>query len=333
MKLIISSLLLSVIGIFVSCSGNEKQYTQIHGYAQGTTYNITYSSAEDLKEEIDSLLNLFNESLSNYSEESVISKVNKAKDSITVTDSLFLAFFALSNTIYTQSDSLFDISVAHLANAWKFGFKQTESMPDSAKIDSILTFTGLNKISLQGTLLVKQDSSIAIISNAIAQGMAVDYISMFLDSKQIENYLVEIGGEVRTKGKNAQDAIWRVGIDLPIEDSTKREIKAVVSLTNSSLATSGNYRKFYISGCKKYSHTINPKTGFPVRHNLLSATIVTNNCGKADAYATTCMVKGLEAAKLFIQEMNINGYLIYEEDGIMKTWMSKETEKLVTQEF
>jgi thiamine biosynthesis lipoprotein len=212
-------------------------------------------------------------------------------------------------------------------NAWNFGFKK-ESSPTAPVIDSLLQLTGYRKIRLCNDLIVKQDPRMMITCSAIAMGYASDVIAQFLDRKGIKNYMVNIGGEIVVKGKNPNRESWRIGIHKPVDDSlaVNQEIQTLLRLTDVGIATSGNYRNYYYKDGKKYAHTIDPHTGYPVVHNLLSATVVAKDCMSADAYATAFMVMGVEKSKNFLDvHPEINACLIYydEKEGGIQAWYSE----------
>ena len=311
---------------FLSCgdSAPKKQKMVVNGYAQGTTYNIIYISETgvDYQRAIDSTLIEIDNSLSTYQKKSIISKFNQADSTLEV-DQLFKDVFNISKQVFQISEGAFDPTIAPIVNAWGFGFENLHST-DSATIDSLKQLVDFNQISLTNNSAVKINKGMMLDFNAVAQGYSVDVLASLLDSKGINNYLVEVGGELKAKGVNINDTLWRIGIDKPIEGLEEREIEAIVNLENKALATSGNYRKFYEKDGMKYSHTINTKTGYPVEHNLLSATVITSNCGVADAFATVFMVVGLQDAKEILSEnKNIEALLIYnDEDGGLQTFMS-----------
>lgn len=289
---------------FISCSHQKDcKYFFIDGFTQGTTYHITYQYKEhkSLKPEIDSILRQIELSLSIYNPNSVISKVNK-NDTSVIPDEYFKFVFNKSVEIAEKTDGAFDITIAPVVNAWGFGSENKKDI-DSALIDSLLQFVGYQLIKLNNNKIIKLHSNIMLDANAIAKGYSVDVIADFFEKRQISNYLIEIGGEVKAKGKNKNNEYWRIGIDKPFENSTEqnRELQTIIRLNNKSLATSGNYRKFFEKNGVKYSHTINPKTGYPVKHNLLSATVITDNCITADAYATAFMVLGLDKSMNIVE--------------------------------
>lgn len=301
-----------------SCNQKSKSdYITFGGFTQGTTYNITYENKDssNFQTEIDHLLAEFDTSLSTYNPLSLISKINNNKT--TITDYYFREVYNKAEEVYKSSNGAFDITVAPLVNAWGFGFKNKEEIT-YAKIDSILEFVGFNKVCLKDSFIIKSDPRLMLDVNAIAQGYSVDIVAQFLEIKGVENYLVEIGGELRTKGVNKKGHNWRVGIDKPIDNNNipGENLQAIVSLSNKSLATSGNYRKFYVRDGVKYSHTIDPATGYPVTHSLLSTTVIASDCITADAYATAFMVMGLEKAFNLAEKLpEIEAIFIYNDDS------------------
>ncbi|MFW5721045.1 MAG: FAD:protein FMN transferase [Bacteroidota bacterium] len=311
-------ILLFLILLLVSCGRQSiSNYISFGGFTQGTTYSITYESPDSLAydKEIEILLANFDSSLSTYNNHSVITKINNNQSNIA--DHYLQTVFKKSVEVYKKTNGAFDITVAPLVNAWGFGFKNRSEITNSL-IDSLLEFVGTPKISLKDSLIIKSDPRIMIDMNAIAQGYSVDVVTDFLEKKGIENYLVEIGGEVKAKGVNQKQKPWRIGIDRP-EDNNMipgENLQAIISLSNKSLATSGNYRKFYEQDGIKYSHTINPKTGYPVTHSLLSATVVANDCMTADAYATAFMVMGFEKAYDLAEKLpGIEAYFIFSDEN------------------
>lgn len=300
-----------------SCIQSEDpNYLHVEGFTQGTTYHITYKSIDSInyKKDIEYLLAEFDTSLSTYNPESVISKVNRNEsDKI---DYYLYTVLNKSKKIFDVTNGAFDITVAPLVNAWGFGFKNKEEMT-SEKVDSILEFVGFNLISFNDSVISKKDPRVMLDMNAIAQGYSVDVVADFLEKKGITDYLVEIGGELKARGINPKGKDWRVGIDKPIENNLipGENLQAIIKLSNKSLATSGNYRKFYEENGVKYSHTIDPKTGYSVNHSLLSATVIANDCITADALATSFMVLGLDKSYEMVMSMeNIEAYFIYSDE-------------------
>ncbi len=310
------ALVLGICILLCNCAKKTKNYINFSGFAQGTTYSISYESEDNINyfDEIENILAEFDSSLSVYNKASLISKINRNESYNT--DKYFRVVFKKAKEIYKISNGAFDITVAPLVNLWGFGLTE-RGKTTNAQIDSILKFTGLNKIDLKDTLIIKSDPRIMLDVNAIAQGYSVDIIAEFLEKKGVENYLVEIGGEVKTKGVNSKGKEWKIGIDKPFDNNfvPGENLQAIVTLSDKSLATSGNYRKFYEENGIKYSHTINPKNGYPVNHTLLSTTVIANDCITADAYATVFMVMGLEkSCKLVEQLPGIEAYFIYNDE-------------------
>jgi thiamine biosynthesis lipoprotein len=257
-------------------------------------------------------LDNFNKSLSIYDPASIISRFNQNIPG-TLADLKFTEVFNKSLEVYHNTDGLFDITVGPIVNALGFGNTDTLNV-DSTLIDSLLQYVGMNKVSLKDGMLVKGHPNMQLDVNAIAQGYSVDLVAAFLEGKKIKNYLVEIGGEVRARGKNERRKVWRIGIDKPIEGNNipGQNLQAIVALKNKSLATSGNYRKYYEKNGIKFVHTVNPKNGYPVISNLLSATIIADDCTSADAYATALMVMGTDQSIAFLQTHDfLEAYLIY----------------------
>ncbi len=325
-------MLIVAVAVFTGCSENTKYHTHA-GTAEGTTFHIKYEYKRTLNHEIDSLLNHFEDVLSIYRDSSLISRFNEfAGDSFIFHNELFAAMLNKAFEINKETGGAFDITVANLVNAWGFGFDKYSEV-DSSVIDSVMAFTGMDKLEFVGdTLLIKKDYRVKIDDNAIAKGQSVDYVSEYLESLGITNYLVEIGGEVRLKGKSPKGKNWVIGIDKPIDGSTEwnRQLEAAISLTGKAVATSGNYRKFYIKNGIKYAHTIDPKTGYPVTHSLLSATVLADDCMTADALATAFMVMGTDKVKSFLQDhKGVEALLIFDKNGKYGIYATPGFEKLM----
>ena len=322
------------IVLLVSSCGPAPEYAEINGLTQGTTYHIVVEKSPGLdlmalRQEIEEAFTAIDNSLSIYNDSSVISFINSNRSDLT--DTLFREVFRLSSLVSQQSGGLFDITVGPLVEAWGFGPDAMKRF-DESKLDSLLALVGMEKLRLEGERIIKASPGMFIDVNAIAQGYTVDIVAGILERKGIDQCLVEVGGEVRTVGdKNGKG--WRVGIDTPADGNyvPGAELQATVRLDNSALATSGNYRKFYIENGVKYSHTIDPRTGYPVRHTLLSASVIAREAAVADAWATACMVAGKDDAILFIEENDfLEGYLIYsDENGGMKSWVSDGLKRLI----
>ncbi|WP_105003470.1 FAD:protein FMN transferase [Tenacibaculum sp. SG-28] len=274
--------------------------TKLAGVVFGTTYSIKYVADTDYKTSIDSLFQITNASLSTYIADSDISRIN-AGDTTVVVDNLFLEVFQKSKRIYKETSGYFDPTVCNLVNAWGFGYKKEQQDLDSAQVKTLMAHVGFDKIVVNDRKLRKEDAAVCLDFNSIAKGYGIDVVGRFLESKGIVNYLVEIGGEIRARGVKFNGELWKVGIDNPNTDGS-RSFSKLVTLDNQSMASSGNYRKFRIgANGKKYVHTINPKTGFAVESNLLSATVFApGDCADVDAYATAFMAMGFEKTKLFL---------------------------------
>ena len=315
---------------FFSCksASPKKKYLEVNGIAQGTYYRVVYEDTIMRKAEFDSLLRNFDTTFSIYIEESLISKINRNDTSVQLNPE-FCYFFEQSKRISAMTDGLFDITVGPLVNAWKFGPDTIEHpLPTQNQIDSILQFVGMHKINIVNGKCVKDDPRIQITGNANAQGYSSDLLAQYLDSLGIQNYLVDVGSEMRAKGVNAKNNIWRIGITRPEEgiDSLPVEMQSeiAIQLNNKSLATSGNYRKFFYSNGKKYAHTVNPHTGQSIPTDLLSITVIAKECIDADAIATACMAMGVEKSKdFFNKHPEFDAVLIYSEGNSLATYKTK----------
>lgn len=325
-----------IILFFSSCQQKEKQYLiKFEGEAQGTYYSITYYDTQNrnLQTEIDSLLDAFNFIASVYEENSILSKINRNEDVVVNDD--FIELFNMAQDISSATDGAFDVTIGPLINAWGFGPNRKDTLPLS-EIENIKSIIGYKKVSIQNNRLIKENPEIILNYNAIAQGFSTDIISRFLESKGINNYLVDVGGEIMAKGHKPSNEEWTVGIEKPADNKfAERTIFAKVSICNKAIATSGNYRKYYERDGKKYSHTIDPHSGYPVVHNLLSATVMGENAGIADGYATAFMVMGMEKALDFLKnnpDKKIDAYFIYtDEIGILRSFATENLENSVVE--
>ncbi len=318
-----------VIGVLLlGCMEQPNWVRNQHvGNALGTTYSIIYmeDSELDLQREIDSVFQVMNQSMSTYIPDSDISKINRG-DSMVVVDAMFREVFTLSKSVYEISDGYFDPTVGVLVNAWGFGPGEQIAL-DSTKVDSLLEYVGFDKVNLtsNGTIR-KRRPELFFDFNAIAKGYAIDRLGKLLDEKNIENYLVEVGGEVLTKGENKiSKKQWTVGIDDP-EVENGRQLKRIITLKDKALASSGNYRKFRVDPDtgEKYVHTINPKTGFTKNSKVLATSVITDDCATADAYATAFMAMDLEDSKAVLSfKSELEAYIIYlDEEGTTQEFMT-----------
>jgi thiamine biosynthesis lipoprotein len=300
-------LLLAVL--FAACT-QQGRWQRNDGLVFGTVYSIKYEYGDDLQADIEAALAQVDQEFSMFNEESTVARINRG-DTTVARSAMFEEVFALAQQVNRDTHGAFDITVAPLVNAWGFGFKH-EQMPTAEQVDSLL------KIRSQ------MDFS------AIAKGFGCDVVARLLKQHGITNYMVDIGGEVVVQGQNDRGRDWRVGVNKPVEDSLSmnNELQAILPLTDIAMATSGNYRNFYYKDGRRYAHTIDPRTGYPVQHELLSATVLTDRCAKADAYATSFMVLGLDSARLLLdRHPDLKAYLIYtDSEGNLAVWHSPELE-------
>lgn len=289
--------LLLAIFFLVFYPSKKQKYTHNQGKIFGTYYSVIYQQpeGEDLHEQIKQQLDKVDASLSMFNDTSVISRINRNED--VVVDDLFVKMYQVAHDVSTLTHGAFDITVAPLVTFWGFG-KATSHDVDINALDSIRKLVGYQLIELRDGRIYKQNPAITLDASAIAKGYGSDIVAQFLKEQGCKNYMVEIGGEVVCHGKNEKGKPWRIGINKPIEDTTGmvNEIEEVLHLTDKAVATSGNYRQFYYKEGKKYAHTIDPRTGQPVQHNLLSATVIAPTCMAADAWATAFMVLGPHVA-------------------------------------
>jgi len=337
--------------LLFSCGGNKKdnasekiQY-ELTGNAQGTTFMVKYLTDDslDVSEDVKIIFDQMDHQLSTYIDSSVISLFNNSRDTFRIllpADTFFRTVFYKSKEIYEKSEGAFNPAVMPLVKYW--GFSREEMIPDkidSLKVDSLLHYTDFSSCSFKiiRPLGIRIQENMLLDFNGIAQGYTVDLICEMLEKKNIHDYMVEIGGEVRAKGRNKEGKPWNIGIDKPVENNDDHQLQAIIPLEDRALATSGNYRKFYVKDGVKFSHTIDPKTGFPVQHNLLSASVLAPDCAMADAYATVFMVYGVEKTKTFLKdnpELKLDVYLIYSDvSGDFKTWASEGISKLVDEDL
>ena len=318
-------LLLLIVGtVLIIKQQRSMPYQHDEGLIFGTIYHISYQHDTNLKEQIEAELKKVDQSLSPFNKTSIISQVNRNEDPIT--DNMFREVFTLAENISQETEGAFDITVAPLVNEWGFGFKKGTT-PTSQVVDSLRNIVGYQKVTLTDNgKIKKQDPRIMLDCSAIAKGYGCDVVARLLRNKGVSNFMIEIGGEIVTYGNSEKRVPWRIGVNKPTDDSlsTSQELQTVLNVTDMAMATSGNYRNFYYKNGKKYAHTIDPKTGYPVQHTLLSATVLAKDCATADAYATSFMVLGLEGAqKILQQHPELMAYLIYaDKDGKNQTWYS-----------
>lgn len=319
-------LLLLSFSILFSCNSDSKKkgdidYFQENGEIFTTSYNIKYAYSRSLKNEIIDELDRFDLSLNPFKENSIITKVNKNEP--VELDSFFINVFNKSVEVSENSDGYFDITTSPLINAWGFGFQNMDSVTPEL-IDSLRQFVGYEKISInESGEVIKTDARVQINTSAIAKGYSCDVVADLLESYGIENYMIEIGGEVSAKGVNEKGVCWRIGVDKPNDEAIfiEHDLQTIISLCDKSLATSGNYRNFYVRDGKKYAHTINPKTGYPSETDILGATVIADDCMTADAYATAFVAMGLERSIETAKGLEgVDYYFIFaNDDGTFNT--------------
>ncbi|MFD2200479.1 FAD:protein FMN transferase [Shivajiella indica] len=335
-NIIYSIVLLLMVAIVYLYRQNQKQNIQeikqdftnklvLSGNTMGTTYRIVYLDDlnRDFQESVDSLLMVFNQSLSTYIADSELSRFNQS-DSLQFELPFLLPVLKSSKEVHMLTQGAFDPTVGPLVNLWGFG-PGGPQLKDSVNINTMLALVDFNSIEFDSVQVKKLKPKMYLDFSAIAKGYGVDIVAGFLQDKGIDNMLVEIGGELVAKGTNENGELWRVGVNKPEEISKPDELYSIIALSNRAMATSGNYRNYYEAGGMKISHTIDPATGRPVRHGLLSATVIANDCMRADALATAIMVMGTEKA-IELQKKNpdFEIFLIYnDENGHLKSYASE----------
>ena len=296
-------------------------YQQEEGYIFGTVFHAKYQSAEPLRDEIMQVLGAVDASLSMFNPQSLISRMNRGEEA--VADTLFEDVFRQARAISQATDGAFDPTVAPLVNAWGFGFKEG-ALPDSAAIDSLVALVGWQRVELRDRRLHKADPRMILDFSAIAKGYGADCVARLFERRGIGNYMIEIGGEIVCRGLNPKGEPWKIGINKPTEanDGAASELQTTLSLTDCAMATSGNYRNYFVKDGVKYAHTINPRTGCPVQRSILSSTVLAPTCAMADGFATAFMVVGLdEARRILALHPELKAYFIYaDEQGVQQSW-------------
>ncbi|QHI38537.1 FAD:protein FMN transferase [Kordia antarctica] len=328
------------IALFItSCADKPKDVIMRAntGFALGTTYSIQYEifdEKEDYKNDIENVFFEVNQSISTYIRTSDISRINKGEKDIVI-DDYFKTVYEFSREVYEKTDGYYDPSVGALVNAWGFGPEKPINNLNKQQVDSILLFTGFDKVRVTKEGKVEKDHpSVTFDFNSLGKGYAIDLIGEMLDKKGSKNYIIEVGGEILTKGINtSKSKKWFVGIDSPIQDEEERQYIEYITLENKAMATSGNYRKFRIDPITgdHYVHILNAKTGYPMKNNVLSVSVVADNCMKADAYATAFMVMPYEKTKQLLSELkDVDAYIVSkDEQGNMQTYSTKGFQDLI----
>ncbi len=318
-----------VPGLLSGCQSGaptERSYSDMQGETMGTYYKVTYYDSLDrtLQPGVDSLLARLNQEVSTYIESSTISRFNQSEKGISLSynpygreeayeNEHFKKNFSVAASMYRLTDGNLDASVMPLVNYWGFGYseKRKVTVVDSNRIDSLLQFVGMDKVNMSSDSLRKNMPGVQLDFSALAKGYGVDLIGEFLNERGIRHFFVDIGGEVVVSGRSPRGDDWRIGISDPRENAGLEDIQTAIPITDRAMATSGNYRNVYEVNGLKYSHTINPKSGYPERSSLLSATVLAPDCMRADALATACMVAGAEEALQYAKsDDEIEVYLI-----------------------
>ena len=302
------------ISLFLSCNGEQKN-TNLAGSVFGTSYSVIYDSDVNYKTQFDSLFYVINKSMSTYQANSEISKLNR--NETFELDEHFKKVYDASKEIFGQTGGAFDPSIGNVVNAWKFGSENIMEVIDSLKIDSLMQYVGYDKTYRDNNTIIKSNPNVYIEFNAIAKGYGVDVIGEFLESHNINNYLVEIGGEIRVKGINSEkQSNWKVGVEEPNFEGEQSILKAI-ALQDEAMATSGTYRKFKVDeNGNRYAHIIDTETGYPSKTNLLSISVIAKDCMTADAYATAFKAMGIEKVKSFLElHPELKVFLIFENEN------------------
>lgn len=320
-----------IIGtLFVVRQQRNMPYQRCSDFVFGTTFNVTYQSDSDMTYSIKDALRKVDYSLSPFNKESVITAINDNKD--VRPDKMFMDVFQMAMDVSRETEGAFDITVAPLVNAWGFGFKSGQK-PTPRQVDSLKQIIGYQKILVDDGMVRKQDPRMMLDCSAIAKGYGADVVADVLRRHGVKNFMVEIGGEIVTSGVNPDRLPWKVGVIKPTDDSlsVSHELQTILNVTDVAMATSGNYRNFYYEGGKKFAHTIDPQTGYPVQHSLLSATVLAKTCAIADAYATSFMVMGRERAQRVLERHpELMAYFIYDNGyGDHAVWFSPSLKKKI----
>lgn len=324
--------LLLVIGTIYVMLMHHKSipYQHENGRVFGTFYNVCYACDSSIQQEIEKQLMYVNNSLSAFNENSTLSRLNRGETIIV--DSMFAEVFNIAQNTSRLTDGAFDISVAPMVNAWGFGWHDGINVTQQT-VDSLLQIVGYEKVRMVGDTLYKQDVRTMLDMSAIAKGYGVDVVAKLFKNKGIENYMIEIGGEIVAHGLNDSGQKWNIGVNKPIDDSlgVNTEIETIIQTSDIAIATSGNYHNFYYKNGRKYAHTIDPRTGMPIQHSLLSATVIAPTCARADALATAMMVMGVEKAKSLVEKLqNIEALLIYTDTlNNYRLYVSPGAKKLI----
>ena len=329
-------LLFLIIGTYLAITRKEEAkdipFQYCEGAIFGTVYHATYQCDSSLNGKILEELQAVDQSLSMFNPNSTISQINSGKSN--ETDSLLRTIFHIAREVSQATDGAVDITVAPLVSAWGFGFERG-ALPDSLQVDSLRQLIGWNRISLKDNKFFREDPRMIIDLSAVAKGFGSDCVAKMFRKHGINNFMIEIGGEVVTSRLSPKAKARRIGGNKPQEDSTStsNELQTILQMNNCAMATSGNYRNFYIDNGRKIAHTIDPKTGYPVQHSILSSTVIAPTCAIADAYATAFMVLGLEKSlQVLDKHPELMAYFIHtDKEGNYQVWKSPGIEALIAQ--
>lgn len=338
MKAVTLPLYICIAFLVTSCAEPQDVMMRTNeGFALGTTYAIQYEiedENDDYKDEIENVFHEVNQSISAYLPTSDISRINRGEDDVII-DDYFKIVYNFSREVYEKTDGFFDPSVGALVNAWGFGPEKPINNLNQQQVDSIMLFTGFDKVKVTNEgKVIKEHPSITFDFNALGKGYAIDLIGKMFDDKGVKNYIIEVGGEILTKGKNTKKVKkWTVAIDSPIQDSDERQYIELITLENKAMATSGNYRKFRVDPetGDHYVHILNAKTGYPMKNNVLSVSVVAENCMKADAYATAFMVMPYEKTKELLSKLpDVDAYVVSRDQyGNIQKYITKGFQDLI----
>ncbi|WP_215907109.1 FAD:protein FMN transferase [Kordia aestuariivivens] len=339
MKAVTLPLYLCIAFLLTSCVDKPKDVIMQTntGFALGTTYAIQYeisSEDENYSEDIENVFHEVNQSISAYLPTSDISRINRGEKDVVI-DDYFKTVYDFSREVYEKTDGYFDPSVGALVNAWGFGPEKPINNLNKEQVDSIMTFTGFDKVKVTSERkVVKDHPSVTFDFNSLGKGYAIDLIGKMFDEKGIKNYIIEVGGEILTKGKNTHKVKkWTVAIDSPIQNADERQYIELITLENKAMATSGNYRKFRVDPetGDHYVHILNAKTGYPMKNNVLSVSVVADNCMKADAYATAFMVMPYEKTKELLSKLkDVDAYVVSKDEyGNIQKYTTKGFQDLI----
>ncbi|MGN0233119.1 MAG: FAD:protein FMN transferase [Bacteroidaceae bacterium] len=327
---VLALLILATLLILRNQEQSQIPFQIEEGAIFGTVYHVQYQHGESLQKEILNCLQSVDSSLSMFNKQSTVSKINSGED--LHTDSMFEMVFQCATAISEVTNGSFDVTVAPLVNAWGFGFKHGQ-WPDTASVDSLRQFVGWQKVSIQDHKVEKDDARIILDFSAIAKGFGVDQVASLLRSHGIDNFMIEIGGEIVSHGHNPKGEPWRIGINKPDEEKEgiTSELQDIIEMNDCAIATSGNYRNFYVRDGKRVAHTIDPHSGYPVQHSILSSTVLAPTCAMADGFATAFMVMGLDSAKAVLQKQKeLQAYFILSaDDGKYDIWCTPNFRQLI----